>query len=403
VFAGVVGLACVGAGLAAAVFLATLDVVTGVFIEHPTLVWTLPVMGLLVGLVTHRWGGRTNDGMRLVIAEWREPGPVGIPAYLAPAVLAATLATHLAGGSAGREGTSVQMAAAIGDTMGRRFGFDVDDRRRLLTVAVAAGFSAVFGVPWAGAVFALEVGPGGPRRWLADTPGWTARSGQVAVVIAGSWLAHFTVLAVGVSHQHRVAVSSGRASDLGWVALAGVAFGLAAFVSVRLLETVRGALSRVVAWPPARPMLGGVVVLLLALGSGDRSTLGLSLPLLDDALAGVSIIGWLFALKIVMTAATVGSGFRGGEVTPMFVIGATLGGSLAWWWGAPATLLAAVGMVATFGAAANAPATAFVIGLELFGVGAAIPLGLGCVVARLCSGSRHLYGEAATEPAAEQV
>jgi H+/Cl- antiporter ClcA len=165
---------------------------------------------------------------------------------------------------------------------------------------------------------------------------------------------------------------------------------------------VRKVFVRWMPWLPVRLAVGGAVVLAATLAVGTRDYNGLSLPLLDTALAGGTIAGAAFAWKAGFTAVTVGSGFRGGEVTPLFVIGATLGVTLAAWWGAPAGVLAAVGMVATFGAAANAPLASTVMGVELFGWYAFPLLVVGCVVARICSGPHHLYVDGDADEPTEQ-
>ncbi|MEC8730674.1 MAG: chloride channel protein, partial [Actinomycetota bacterium] len=139
-----------------------------------------------------------------------------------------------------------------------------------------------------------------------------------------------------------------------------------------------------------RPVIGGAAVLGLSALFG-RDYLGLSLPLLDTALSGASIALTVFALKIAFTAITIGTGFLGGEVTPLFVIGAALGASVGELVGLPVGVAAAIGMVATFGAAANTPLACTVMGLELFGTAAIAPMAIGCLVAWVASGSGTIY------------
>lgn len=390
---GAAALVAVAAGLASAAFLAALDAASGAYEDARGLLLLLPVAGMAFGVAAQRWGGRSDGGMRVVMSTWREPRPEGVPASLTGWVLGGTLVTHLFGGSAGREGTAVQMAAGIADPLARRWGWDAEDRRFLLTVAVAAGFASVFGVPWAGAVFAFEVRPRGAsgERWWRDPRERPARLAVLPVVVAAAWLAHLTVLATGVRHTARGAVGLSGWTDLGWVAFGGVAFGVAAFVFVRLVDGIRTALGRLTSRSWVRFAVGGSAVWVIAAATGRFDVAGLSLPLLGAALTGGTVGSGAFALKGVLTALTVGSGFRGGEVTPLFVVGATLGVALAGWWGAPPALLAAVGMAATFGAAANAPLAAAVLGVEVFGLSAAVPMAVACAVARLCSGPHHLY------------
>ena len=378
-----IGGVAVGAvsGLASAGFLAALDGVTRVHRQTPTLLWLLPAAGLAVGLVFHRWGGRAVGGTRLTMAEIDDLRD-GVPLRMAPLVLVGTLMTHLFGGSAGREGTAIQMSAGITDGLGRRLGVVAADQRILLVAALAGGFGSVFGVPWAGLVFALEVAPTTRRRRVV----------AVLPSMAASWIGHLTVGWVGVAHHRFPRLGATRLPDLGRLAIGGIAFGLVAWSFVALTDHVRSLFGRWVAWPPLRPAAGGAAVILLTLAIGTRDYNGLSLPLLDRALDADDVEMWAFAFKALLTAVTVGSGLPGGEVTPLFVVGATTGATVAGVIGGPVAVIAGVGMVATFGAAANASVACVVMGVELFGWDALAPLVVGCSVARLVSSRRHLYG-----------
>lgn len=378
----IVGAAAVGAGsgVASTVFLRSLSVVTDAHAAHPELLWGLPALGLVIGLVVARWGGRAAGGVGLTMAEIEDLRG-GVPLRMAPLALGGTLLTHLGGGSAGREGTAVQMATGLTDGVARRLGLPVGDRRVLLIAALAGGFGSVFGVPWAGFVFAVEVAP----------TSWRRRRDAAAAALVAAWTGHGVAHLLGIRHEVLAPLGRVGAADLLRVGAVGVGAGLVAAAFVRGVAAVRSLSIRMVPWAPARPAVGGAVLVLATVLAGTRAYSGLSLPLLDDALAGAPVPDAAFALKALFTALTVGSGLIGGEVTPLFVIGATGGSTMAGLVGGPATLLSGVGMVATFGAAANAPLASAVMGGELFGWRAAPALVLGCLVARWCSGAGHLY------------
>lgn len=367
------------AGLSSFVFLEGLDRVTRVRVEHEWLLWLLPVAGLAVGAVYHYLGGRSARGNALLIDEIHEPTE-WVPRRMAPLVLVGTWVTHLFGGSAGREGTALQMSGSLTDALGRALRLDADDRRLLLIAALGGGFGAVFGVPLAGAVFALEVQSIGRVRYEALVPALTA-----------ALIGDLVVSGLGYHHAARpqLAVSLDLAL-VGKVALAGLAFGLAGAAFVELTHAVRRMMARRVAWAPLRPVLGGIAVVALA-GMFGSEYLGLSLPLADRALAGEHLGFAVFALKILFTAVTLGCAFPGGEVTPLFVIGATLGAALASPLGLPVALLAAIGFVAVFAGAANTPLACVLLGAELFGSAAVVPIAVGCVISYVFSSHRGIY------------
>jgi H+/Cl- antiporter ClcA len=367
------------AGTSSWVFLEGLDAVTRFRIEHDWIIWFLPIGGLLIGLGYHYLGGRSGEGNALLIDQIHEPTE-WVPRRMALLVLVGTWATHLFGGSAGREGTALQMAGSLTDWFGRTIRVSPGDRRLLLITALAGGFGAVFGVPLAGAVFALEVQAIGRVRYEALVPALTAG-------IVG----HLVVTGLGYNHAPTPHFAPEiTAALLGRVALAGLAFGLAGAVFVELTHAIKQLMFRRFGYPPLHPMIGGAAVLGLALIFGQEY-LGLSIPLIGRSLAGEQFGFDVFALKILFTAVTLGCIFPGGEVTPLFVIGATLGSALAEPLGVPPALLASIGFVAVFAGAANVPLACTIMGAELFGSGAVVVIAVGCVIAYVFSSHRGIY------------
>lgn len=367
------------AGVSSYVFLEGLDRVTEYRVEHDRLLFLLPIAGLAIGAAYHYLGGRSAEGNSLLLDEIHAP-TAWVPRRMAPLVLAGTWVTHLFGGSAGREGTALQMSGSLSDAAARVLRLGPDDRRIMLVTALGGGFGAVFGVPLAGAVFALEVQSIGRMRYEALVPALTAS-------LIGDLVVH------GLGHDHPLRPQFDIGID-GWlwarIAVAGLVFGLAGAAFIELTHAVKRVAARYLAWPPLRPFAGGVAVIGLALAFGD-DYLGLSLPLIDRALTGDPLSFGVFALKIVFTAVTLGCAFPGGEVTPLFVIGATLGAALAGPLSLPVSLVAAVGFVAVFAGAANTPLACTIMGVELFGAGAMLPIAIGCVVAYVFSSHRGIY------------
>ena len=370
------------AGTASAIFLTSLTWATQVRLDHPWLLWFLPFAGLFMGWIYFRFGGTAAQGNNLVIDEVNR-NRSRIPLRMAPFVLLGTVITHLFGGSAGREGTAIQMGASLADGVRRLLRLDQADRRMTIMAGISGGFGSVFGVPMAGAIFGMEVQSVGRIRYEGLVPCLVAA--YVGDLVTRAW---------GVPHAHypEMAHLAIAPALLLKVAIAGAAFGLTSLVFVELTHGIKRLMALFVRWTPLNLLIGGFAVIALTLLVGTHDYLGLSLPLITQTMDGTGVVAYAFLLKLIFTAVTLGTGYLGGEVTPLFVIGSTLGYTLGTLLGVDPALLAAIGLVAVFAGASNTPLACAIMGIELFGGGGAMYLFLGCVVAYLASGHRGIYG-----------
>jgi len=386
-----------GVGSACALFLWSLDRVTELRFAHGWLLFLLPVAGVLLGSIYHRFGKPAEGGNNLIVEQIHEPGG-GVPRRMAPLVLGATLVTHLFGGSAGREGTAVQMGGSIASAFARVFGLERSDLRIMLMAGVAAGFGAVFGTPLAGAVFALEVVAIGQIRHDALIP-------CLVAAVTGDWICH----AWGIGHtSYRVAYLSdamvpAHAFHLDWLLMgkvlaAAAAFGYASTLFSEISHRLSSLFKKLCPYAPVRPALGGLIVIGLVFALGTRQYLGLGVTSPNPSDVTIASLftaenpqPWAWWWKLVFTAVTLGAGFKGGEVTPLFYIGAALGNTLAGVLGAPHDLFAALGFVAIFAGATNTPLACTIMGIELFGAANSVYLATACFFAYLCSGHSGIY------------
>lgn len=368
------------AGTASAVFLFGLEAVAHQQMQHRWLLWLLPLGGAFVSYMYMVYGKEASRGNNLVM-EQVHTGNGSVPLRMAPLVLFGTLVTHLFGGSAGREGTAVQMSGSFSSSIGKLFKLNHWDRRILVLCGIGAGFSSVFGTPLAGALFALEASARRNMRYEALIP-----------CLIASYTGHFVTLSWGARHSHYEmgAVPALHPVVLLKVAAAAVAFGLAAMLFVRLTSSLKKLFARGLNNPALRSFVGGLLIIALVFAIGSRDYLGLGLPLMEQAFQeAVSPI--VFLLKTLFTSVTLGSGFLGGEVTPLFVIGSTLGSALSSFLSLSAPFLAALGLASVFGAASKTPLACTMLGLELFGVHGAFYLLIACFISAFVSGRTGIY------------
>ncbi|QQE11848.1 voltage-gated chloride channel family protein [Planctomycetota bacterium] len=396
-------------GSANAFFITALSRATETRFQHPYLLFLLPFAGVFIAAL-YKYLGKPSDkqhteaGNNLIMDEIHKPGG-GVPARMAPLVLFTTVITHLFGGSAGREGTAVQMGGSIAAATHSllpnfiRKHLTPDDLRTLLIVGVAAGFGGVFGVPFAGAIFAIEVLAIGRLSYESFFPALLAS-------IASDW----TVRAWGVHHTDYLAVTSftqtlsHEVAVTDWlfllkVLIAAACFGLAAMTFAKLTHTLAALFKKFIKPTLLRPVIGAAIIIALTYLLGTRDYLGLGTQTATGE--GVSILNafssesattpfsWWW--KLLFTAITLSSGFKGGEVTPLFFIGACLGNTLAWLLGAPIEVFATLGLIGVFAGATNTPIACTIMGIELFGSHYLPPLALTTITAYLFSGHASIY------------
>jgi H+/Cl- antiporter ClcA len=378
-------------GSATAWFLIALDFVTIWRTDQIWIVNFLPLIGLGIGFAYHYFGTEAEKGNDLILeihqatettstTSTKSASTKPIPLIMAPLVFISSLLTHLGGGSAGREGTAVQMGGAIADQCTSIFKLSSAERKTILIMGVGAGFAAVFGTPFAAAIFALEIMSFKKIKFENIIPSFLAAFGAHYICLA--WQVKHTIYSIDI-------IPSITISSLSWTMLAGIIFGLAAFLFTYTGKIFKGLFAKI-EFAPMRPFIGGIIIALFIILANSTKYIGLGIPSITDAF-NTHAGNFDFALKLLLTSLTLSAGFKGGEVTPLFFIGATLGNILIWFIPLPMALLAGMGFVAVFAGATHCVVASIIMGMELFGIQAGIYVGLASLVAYFTSGMNGIY------------
>lgn len=368
-------------GSASSMLLLSLEWATNYRTDNLWIVWLLPIGGLVIGLLYHYFGDRAVKGNNLLLEEFHDPKKV-LPLKMGVLVFVGTVITHLFGGSAGREGTAVQVGAAISDQFTKLFKFSNRNRKILITIGISAGFASVFGTPLAGAVFGLEVLVLGRMRYEAILPSFMA-------AIIADWAGHLWPVHHTDYHFDTTLIPEIDPLNLGLALIAGVCFGYAAMLFSTATHFFTD-LSKRIKYAPLRPVIGGIILATTFYLMDSTKFMGLGVDIIVSSFSE-SLNPYDFLLKILFTAFTLGMGFKGGEVTPLFFIGAALGNALVWILPLPMPVLAAMGFVAVFSGATNTPIACTLMGIELFGAEMGVYVGIACVIAYLFSGHTGIY------------
>lgn len=316
----------------------------------------LPLAGIVIVYCYQKFGGKSSKGMNLVF-EVGNGDENAIPLRLIPFVMSGTWLTHLFGGSAGREGVAVQIGATISHFIGRRI--PVKNAGQIFLVAgMAAGFAGLFGTPIAAVLFAMEVLSAGEMRYQALLPTFAAS-------FTASTVARFTGLEK-FTFALRLNINL-TAETFFKLLVIGAIFGIVGGAFALCLKFVKNFAGEKLKNPIIRIAVIGVMlsILFILLWQGRYSGLGTNL--INSSLNGETIYTYDWILKFALTVITLAAGFQGGEVTPLFAIGASLGAVLACAFNMPAAFVAALGYAAVFGSATNTLFAPIFIGGEVFG------------------------------------
>ena len=367
-------------GAASAIFLHSLEAVTNYRLENSYLLFLLPLGGAFVSFLYSKYGKNSSKGNNLIIEKINDSS-ASLPLVMAPLVFIGTIITHLFGGSAGREGTGVQIGASIAENIGKVLKLDKTDMRIILMVGISSGFASVFGTPLAGTVFGLEIAAFGVMSYEALLPCFTASIvGNLVTIALG--IHHSTYTISGIPELNPTVIIK--------IIFAAILFGFISKIFSELTHRIKIFFTNRISNASIKSFVGGLIIIFLVYIFNTRDFLGLSLPLITNSFTG-NVDPFTFLWKMLFTSLTLGTGFQGGEVTPLFIIGSTLGNSLSSLLNLSPSFLAALGLIGVFVGATNSPISSFILGIELFGSEAIIYIFMTCVISYIFSGHSGIY------------
>ncbi len=342
-------------GLIGTLFFYCMKFVTDLRVAHPAVMLTLPFGGLCIIGMYHLLHDEKDSGTNLVLSAIHSGEE--IPLRMAPLIFLSTLITHLGGGSAGREGAALQLGGSIGNSLGRLFRFDEKDQHIMIMCGMSAAFSALFGTPMAAAIFPMEIVSVGIMHYAALVP-----------CVISSFIAHGIAEYFGAT-AHTFFFDRIPSFNVPHAVIISLLAMLCAFISVvfcMMLHNFERLYRYVFKNPYLRAFAGGCFVLLVTACIGNYNYNGTGMDIIASSIHG-STDTWAFFFKMVLTAFTLGAGFKGGEIVPSFFVGATFGCLFGNLTGFAPSLCAAVGMSAVFCGVTNAPISSLLISFELFG------------------------------------
>ncbi|SHJ67762.1 chloride channel protein [Parasporobacterium paucivorans] len=341
----------------------------------------LPVAGVFIVLMYRKLNEESMKGMSLIFQTGHGEREV-IPKMMVPLLIITTWITHLFGGSAGREGVAVQLGAVAAHNIGKAFRRP-DNSRILLITGMAAGFGGLFQTPLAATLFALEVLVAGVIRHEALLPALTA----AFVASRTSHLLGLEKFSVNVTDA-----LTWNIQTVWKIVLISFCFGIVGGLFAFTLKKTKLMLGKLIINPVVRIAIMGVILAILMLLLHMGRYTGLGTNLIDSSFSNGSIYSYDWILKFVFTILTLAAGFQGGEVTPLFAIGAALGVLLAIMTGLPVMLVAALGYAAVFGSATNTLLAPMLMGAEIFGPENILYFAIVCSIAYVFNGNQSIYG-----------
>lgn len=376
IISGIIGILV---GLIGTAFSYGMKIVTEIRQVHPMIILGLPLGGLLIVFLYHIAKRQNDAGTNSVIAAVRSEEDLQV--VTAPLIFVSTLITHLFGGSAGREGAALQMGGSIGSGVGNVFRLNETDMHVAVMCGMSACFSALFGTPIAAAFFSMEVVSVGIMYYSALVP--CVFSSLIAVEIAHFFSVKSEAMTIGL-------VPAFTAVNTGKIVLVSILCAILSIIFCQILHRTSKYTKKWIPNPYVRIFSFSILIVVANLLLGTQDYMGAGMEVIERTMHG-EVNPEAFLLKMILTALTLGVGYKGGEIVPSFYVGATFGCLAGQLLGVSPSMCAAVGMIALFCGVTNSPITSLLLAFELFGSDGINFILIGIAVSYMLSGYHSLY------------
>ena len=369
-------------GLVGSLFHMAVNFATGFREENPFMLYLLPLGGVVIVFLYKICKVGEETGTNLIISSVRDNSKV--PILMAPLIFVSTVITHIMGGSAGREGAALQLGGSIGAKAGEILKLDEKDMSLAIMCGMSGVFSALFGTPITAAFFAMEVISVGEIYYVGLVP-----------CIASSLVAYKISLLMGLppTRFEMSGVPTFNFVPLIKTAALAVLCALVSMLFCIVMKSTHKFFAEKIKNSYLRAVAGGLAIIALTFIVGSRDYNGAGGEIITAAIEEGRASPFAFLLKILFTAITIGSGFKGGEIVPTFFIGSTFGCFAGELLGLSPGFGAAIGLAATFCGVVNCPGAAIFLSLELFGGQGLIFFSVACAISYMLSGYYGLYSE----------
>ena len=365
-------------GILGSVFHIGIDYLTEVRTQNPFVLWFLPLGGLVIAFLYYISKKHGNLDTNRVLDAVK--GEEKVPLIMAPLIFISTLITHFLGGSAGREGAALQLGGSIGYNAGKVFHLNEKDKHIITMAGMSAVFAALFGTPLTAAVFSLEVVYSGVFHYAALFP-----------CIISAIVASQAALKFGLHPTHfKIPSCEMSAEIIIKVIVISILFALVSILFCAAIKSCNHSMSRIIKNVFLRAFFGGVIIIILTFILGTYDYNGAGMDVVEKAING-QVKYEAFLLKIIFTALTIASGFKGGEIVPAFFVGSTFGCMAGSILGIDPGFAAALGFVGVFCGVVNCPIASIILSLEVFGGDSILIFALMCAICYMMSGYFGLY------------